>query len=60
MVDYSIQVESLALPDLMKNPHVQAMYNGWKDAAQMQQSLWKENARLRAEVNALHEERQDL
>lgn len=64
----SIQVESLTLPDLMKNPHVQAMYNSWKEAsaqviqgAQMQHSLFKENNRLTAEVSALHERyREDL
>jgi hypothetical protein len=56
----SIQVESLSLPELMKNHHVQTMYNQWKDAsnqviqaAQMQQALWQENCRLTAEVNAL-------
>jgi len=51
------QVESLSLPELMKNPHVQTMYNNWKDAsaqvvesAQMQQTLWKENKRLNDEL----------
>jgi hypothetical protein len=56
------QVESLSLPELMRNPHVQTMYNNWKDAsaqvvqgAQMQQSLWTENKRLTDEVTALQE-----
>lgn len=60
-----VQVESLTLPDLMKNPHVQAMYNSWQEAsnqvvqsAQMQQTLWKENARLNAEVNSIQEKHQ--
>jgi hypothetical protein len=59
-------IESLALPDLMKNPHVQAMFNNWKDAsnqvvqtAQMQQTLWQENCRLNAEINALQANRQE-
>jgi hypothetical protein len=53
------QVESLSLPELMKNPHVQTMYDNWKNAsaqvvesAQMQQSLWKENKRLNDELQA--------
>jgi len=61
----SIQVESLTLPDLMKNQHVQSMYSNWQDAstqviqaAQMQQSLYKENLRLNAEVTALQEKHQ--
>lgn len=52
----------LALPELMRNPHVQMMFNNWKDAsaqvvqgAQMQQSLWTENKRLTDEVTALQE-----
>ena len=58
----NIPIESLTLHDLMKNPHVLTMYNNWKDAstqvvqaAQMQQTLWKENSRLNAEVNSLQE-----
>src|ERR1700759_2364003 len=58
----NIQVEALTLPDLMKNPHVQAMYNSWKEAsaqvvqgAQLQHSLFKENNRLTAEVTALQQ-----
>jgi len=61
----SAQIESLALPELMKNPHVLTMYNNWKDAsaqvvqaAQMQQNLWQENTRLNAEVKSLHEKHQ--
>jgi len=61
-----IQVEALTLPDLMKNPHVQAMYNSWKEAsaqvvqgAQLQHSLFKENNRLTAEVTALHKRHHD-
>jgi len=56
----TVQVESLSLADLMKNRHVQNMYNKWQEAsnqviqsAQMQQNLWQENSRLTAEVNAL-------
>jgi hypothetical protein len=56
----STQVESLTLPELMKNQHVQTMYNNWKDAsvqivqgAQMQQKLWTENNWLNAEIQAL-------
>ena len=59
----SAQVESLSLPELMKNEHVQTMYNNWKDASaqvvqatQMQQTLWHENTRLNAEVTALREQ----
>ena len=64
----SIQIEELTLPDLMKNQHVQAMYNDWKDASsqvikasQIQQSLWQENSHLSAEVNSLkNSNQQDL
>jgi hypothetical protein len=49
----------------MKNQHVQSMYSNWQDAstqviqaAQMQQSLYKENLRLNAEVTALQEKHQ--
>ncbi|KIM76648.1 hypothetical protein PILCRDRAFT_12690 [Piloderma croceum F 1598] len=59
------QVESLTLPELMKNPHVQTMYNNWKDAsaqivqgAQMQHKLWTENNRLNAEIQTLQERHQ--
>jgi len=59
------QIESLTLHELMKNPHVITMYNNWKDAstqvvhaAQMQQTLWKENSWLNAEVNAMLEKHQ--
>jgi hypothetical protein len=63
-----IQIEELSLPDLMKNQHVQAMYNDWKDASnqvvkasQMQQSLWQENFHLNTEVSALKDmNHQDL
>jgi len=61
----NMPIESLSLHDLMKNPHVLTMYNNWKDAttqviqaAQMQQSLFKENTRLHAEVNAMQEKHQ--
>ena len=59
----SAQVESLSLPELMKNEHVQAMYNNWKHVsaqvvqdAQMHHTLWQENTRLSAEVTALWEQ----
>jgi hypothetical protein len=61
----STKVESLTLPELMKNQHVQTMYKDWKDAsaqivqgAQMQQKLWTENNRLNAEIQALQESHQ--
>jgi hypothetical protein len=61
----NIQIESLTLHDLMKNPHVLTTYNNWKEAstqvvqaAQMQQSLWKENSQLHAEVSSLQEKHQ--
>jgi hypothetical protein len=57
---YPLSVESLDLPDLMKNPHVQSMYKSWSDAsqqvvqsAQLHNSLLQENMRLNAEVLAL-------
>jgi hypothetical protein len=63
----NVQIESLTLPDLMKNPHVLTMYNNWKDAstqvvqaAQMQQILWKENTQLHAEVSSLQEKHQQV
>jgi hypothetical protein len=42
----TIQIEDLSLPDVMKNPHVQRMFN-------IQQSLYQENTRLSAEVKEL-------
>ena len=61
----STQIESLALPELMKNPHVLTMYNNWKDASaqivqvtQMQHNLWQENTRLNAEIKSLQERHQ--
>jgi hypothetical protein len=61
----STQIESLTLPELMKNPHVLTMYNNWKDAStqivqvtQMQHNLWQENTRLNAEVKSLQERHQ--
>jgi hypothetical protein len=53
------QIENLDLADLLKNPHVQAMYSSWKEAssqvvqsAQLQQTLIAENRCLNAEVEA--------
>jgi hypothetical protein len=61
----NIQIESFTLHDLLKNPHVLTMYNNWMNAitqvvqaAQMQQTLLKENFRLNAEVNSLQENHQ--
>ena len=61
----STQVESLTLPELMKNQHVQTMCNNWKDAstqivqgAQMQQKLWTKNTQLNAEIQAIQESHQ--
>ena len=60
-------VETLSISDLMKNPHVQSMYNSYQEMAnqvlqgaqlqqnlwQEKQNLWQENCRLSAEVRAL-------
>ena len=54
----SVQVESLTLPELMKNQHVQMMYNQMMQGSQMQQKLWNENTRLNAQIQALHEKEQ--
>ena len=54
----SVQVESLTLPELMKNQHVQTMYNQMMQGSQMQQKLWNENTRLNAQIQALHEKEQ--
>lgn len=54
----STQIESLALPELMKNQHVQTMYKSCVQASEMQQSLWKEITRLNAEVSSLQEKHQ--
>jgi hypothetical protein len=58
-------VENLELAELLKNQHVRSMYNSWKQAsqqviegAQMQQTLWRENSKLVAEIEALKIERQ--
>ena len=63
----AMPVETLSISDLMKNPHVQSIYNSYQEmanqvlqAAQLQQTLWQEkqnlweeNCRLSAEVRAL-------
>ena len=63
----TIPVETLSIADLMRNPHVQSMYNNSQEltsqvlqSAQLQQTLWQEkqnlwqeNCCLSAEVRAL-------
>jgi hypothetical protein len=60
-------VEMLDLPKLMKNPHVQTMYNKYQEATtqivsalDMQKSLWKENTDLRSEIQSVSAELQLL
>jgi hypothetical protein len=60
-------VEMLNLPELMKNPHVQTMYNKYQEAIMqivnalnMQKFLWKENTDLRSEIQSVSTELQLL
>lgn len=57
----TVPVENLSLSEVMKNPHVQRMYNTLQEATdkvmqgvQIQQTLYQENSRLAAEVKELH------
>ena len=63
----AMPVETLSMADLMKNPHVQSIYNNYQEmvnqvlqSSQLQQTLWQEkqnpwqeNCRLSAELRAL-------
>lgn len=63
----AMPVETLSMADLMKNPHVQSIYNNYQEMAnqvlqsaqlqqtlwQEKQNLWQENCRLSAELRAL-------
>ena len=55
-----LQLESLIPPKVMKNPHVQALFNSFKDAlnqliqgVEIQNSLWRQNQQLQAEIQSL-------
>ena len=54
------EIKSLTLSDVMKNPHVQLIYNNWNTAAsqvmkssEMHDKLWQERCRLQAELESL-------
>jgi hypothetical protein len=53
-------IESLELPDLMRNRHVLSMYNSWKATEEMQQSLWKRYVRICSEVDSLKADAQQF
>jgi hypothetical protein len=59
----SILVETLSIADLMRNPHVQSMYNNSQEltnqvlqSAQLQQTLWQEKQNLWQEKQNLWQE----
>lgn len=62
----SVQVEALSLPEVMKNPLVQRMFNTLQEATDkvmlgvgIQQNLLQEVSQLKAEVRELQKIRQD-
>lgn len=46
-------IESLGLPELMKNPHVVSLYKRMTSSVEVQEGLWQEVIRLKSQVRAL-------
>ena len=56
----NLQLESLTLPEVMKNPHIQALFNSFKDASnqliqgmEIQNMLWRQNQQLQAKIQSM-------
>ena len=48
-----LSIESLGLPELMKNPHVVSLYKRMTSSVEVQEGLWQEVVRLKSQVRAL-------
>ena len=55
-----IRLETLTLSEVIKNPHVQALFNSFKDASnqliqgtEIQNMLWRQNQQLQAKIQSM-------